>query len=291
MKKYIFLFLFFLSFFFVEQGKSQNSLLWEISGNGLKESSYLFGTIHLIDAKDFFFFQQWKKRLQSCKYLVLETDINIGFFKELSIIKQIKLPKDSILSDYMSPQELSSYESYMLDSLRVSPSVYRMTLIYKPFFTYSFILNDLIAGKKMFYEKYLSTLAKKEKIKILKLETIDFQMNLVSSIPIKKQIDMFLFDYGKEKQENIVDEFYKLVESYKKQDLNEIAARDNNAEEKAFNENFIYKRNRKWITKINEFIEKKPTFVAVGAGHLLGENGLIKLLENEGYTLTPVYGN
>ncbi|MBC8172521.1 MAG: TraB/GumN family protein, partial [Chitinophagales bacterium] len=29
------------------------SLLWEISGNGLTKPSYLFGTVHLIDKKDF----------------------------------------------------------------------------------------------------------------------------------------------------------------------------------------------------------------------------------------------
>jgi uncharacterized protein YbaP (TraB family) len=33
---------------------------------------------------------------------------------------------------------------------------------------------------------------------------------------------------------------------------------------------------------------EQPTFLAVGAGHLPGENGVIGLLKKSGYTITPV---
>jgi hypothetical protein len=51
---------------------------------------------------------------------------------------------------------------------------------------------------------------------------------------------------------------------------------------------FIDDRNKKWIPQIRESLASKRTFIAVGAGHLGGPNGLIRLLEKEGYTLSPV---
>lgn len=51
---------------------------------------------------------------------------------------------------------------------------------------------------------------------------------------------------------------------------------------------FLDQRNENWIPKIEEIITSKSAFIAVGAGHLGGPNGVIRLLEKKGYTLTPV---
>ncbi len=46
-------------------------------------------------------------------------------------------------------------------------------------------------------------------------------------------------------------------------------------------------RNRKWLPKIVDLAEgDRPAVVVVGALHLLGDDGLVKLLEAEGYTVT-----
>jgi uncharacterized protein YbaP (TraB family) len=55
-----------------------------------------------------------------------------------------------------------------------------------------------------------------------------------------------------------------------------------------FVENFLNKRNRNWIPVIENQIDIENTFIAVGAGHLPGENGILALLRNKGYTLTPI---
>lgn len=283
--------LFFSTQIFSQTKNNQNSLLWEISGNGLKQSSYIFGTIHIIPADDFFFLNIWLEKFNLCKNLVLETDIDLGFFKQLSLLKEMKLPKDTSLLDYMSKDDQLSFTSYMLDSLGVSLPVYNFSLAYMPFFTYSMILNDLIPGKKEFYEKYLSELAKKNKMKIIALETIDFQMNLVINIPIKDQINMFLFDGAKKQYPHVVDDYYKLVKLYKNQDLLQISSQDNSDEGLEFNVNFIVERNLSWVSKIIELIGKKSTFVAVGAAHLPGDDGLIQLLINQGYTVSAILSN
>jgi len=60
-------------------------------------------------------------------------------------------------------------------------------------------------------------------------------------------------------------------------------------DDSGFYQKFVGDRNKNWIPLINDYIHKKPSFIAVGAGHLPGQNGVIQLLKNEGYTVTPVY--
>jgi uncharacterized protein YbaP (TraB family) len=63
----------------------------------------------------------------------------------------------------------------------------------------------------------------------------------------------------------------------------------NNAElSPDFYSNFIVKRNQKWIPIISDLILKNSTFIAVGAAHLPGEEGVLNLLRKAGYTITPV---
>lgn len=48
-------------------------------------------------------------------------------------------------------------------------------------------------------------------------------------------------------------------------------------------------RNKKWVEKINEYsLKNKSIFVFVGVSHLPGKEGLLKLLANTGYTLSPI---
>ena len=47
-------------------------------------------------------------------------------------------------------------------------------------------------------------------------------------------------------------------------------------------------RNKNWVNQLNVILKKESVFIAVGAGHLVGNMGLINLLRKEGYTLRPI---
>jgi len=47
-------------------------------------------------------------------------------------------------------------------------------------------------------------------------------------------------------------------------------------------------RNKNWVGQLKKIMKKEAVFVAVGAGHLVGEQGLIALLRKEGYNLRPI---
>ena len=50
----------------------------------------------------------------------------------------------------------------------------------------------------------------------------------------------------------------------------------------------LTKRNINWVDQLKSIMQKESVFVAVGAGHLVGEKGLLNLLRKEGYTVEPL---
>ena len=106
----------------------------------------------------------------------------------------------------------------------------------------------------------------------------------------QKQLLLCLADnmeFNEEQTENV-------VKSYFAQDLDGVAAAmdaklnntcDGTPEEKDV---LIYNRNADWLTKMPEIMKQKPTFFAVGAGHLPGDRGVLELLKKAGYTVESV---
>ena len=83
--------------------ESKSSLLWKISGNGLSNTSYIFGTIHMIPKSDYFFYESWENCFDSCKALALEIDLNISKSEQISLAKsKMMLPEGQSLKDFMS---------------------------------------------------------------------------------------------------------------------------------------------------------------------------------------------
>ena len=109
-------------------------------------------------------------------------------------------------------------------------------------------------------------------------------MNLLSEVSNEEQIKMLLLGLTKDNSE-----FKKLLDTYLKKDINLLGTLMHNADlSPEFYSNFIVKRNQKWIPIISELIQTNPTFIAVGAAHLPGKDGVLNLLKEAGYTITPI---
>lgn len=261
----------------------QNSLFWEISGNGLKESSYLFGTIHMLPKADYRMPITLKERLENSSALILEADIKVPLKQQIELVRKTLLPNNTSLKDFMSEEEYSNFLSYLIDSLDINKKKVNNRYIHiKPFFIHGLILKEVL-GKIKVYENELSKLAKKNDIKLLGLETLEDQMKIIDSIPIKEQIKSLDINH------NIIQEYYSLLNLYKKQDLHAINEEMKKEEDFADFENyFLISRNQKWLPKLEALLKEDNAFIAVGAAHLIGNNGLINLLSLKGYTLTPI---
>jgi hypothetical protein len=260
----------------------QAQLLYKIEGNNLQKPSYIYGTIHIMPKKDFVISDSIKSAFKSCMELAMEVDLNMNLKTQLEIVKLIMLPEGKTIADITSKENSERIRNFCLDSLNWKESKYNKTSRFQPFFLSSLITQELI-GKSKSYEIEFKKLAKKNKMSMSGLETIQFQMNLLSEVSNEEQIKMLLLGLTTDNSE-----FNKLLENYLKKDINQLVTLMNTDLSPEFYSDLIVKRNQKWIPIITELIQKKSTFIAVGAAHLPGKEGVLNLLKEAGYTIISI---
>jgi len=86
-------------------------------------------------------------------------------------------------------------------------------------------------------------------------------------------------------------ELQKMLVIYEEEDIEgmlDIMDESENKKSADFNDILLNDRNANWIPVIEKVSSEQPTFYGVGAGHLAGEKGVIKLLRKKGYTVEAV---
>ncbi|MFN7116780.1 MAG: TraB/GumN family protein [Saprospiraceae bacterium] len=271
--------------------KEENSLLWEISGKGLKEPSYLFGTIHLIDKKDFILTDATKNSLEKAKRVTFE--INMEEMSDMSVLMPLMMK--AFMANGTTLRDLLKEEDYTLVKAHFEKMGLPMMLLerMKPMFLSSMNPDAMGGGLEgenssmMSYEMELMKLAQAQKKPIAGLETAEFQMSMFDSIPYEAQAEMLVESVKSADTGN--DQLKQLVDLYKKQDINGLHDMLNaDSELSKYDELLLVNRNKNWIPVMGKMMGEQPTFFAVGAGHLAGANGVINLLRQAGYTIKPL---
>ena len=262
----------------------QAQLLWKISGQNLSKESYLFGTIHLVPKEKFVVKESIDNAFNSSEILALEIDLNMSLSDKINAAREMILPSNKKLSDYMSEEEFVKLKSYCRDTLHISKGKFNRYLRLKPFFFSAVLVQESI-GKSKGYDTYFQKMANKKKIPLVGLEKLEDQLSLVNKLDMLEQIDAL-----KESSSAELNEYYEMLDVYMKEDLNALEKLINNSEsmDENFKENFLINRNKNWIPVIENLVQKKSSFIAVGAAHLLGDEGIIQLLKYKGYILTPI---
>ena len=130
-------------------------------------------------------------------------------------------------------------------------------------------------------------MAKANGIDVKGLETVDDQLKIFDEIPYKTQAEELAETFNN--IDSIKQNFNAMLSLYKQKDLEALHAMMYNDEDFAQYDDLLLKnRNTKWIPEIIEQAKLKPTFFAVGAAHLAGDNGIIALLQQKGYSVQPV---
>ncbi|MEL1255669.1 TraB/GumN family protein [Flavobacterium sp. DGU38] len=255
----------------------ENSLLWEVSGNGLTKPSYLYGTIHMICGSDYFLSDKTKKAFETSSKLVLE--INMSDPKEMTDMQQMAMGKEP-LSKTLSPEYLSKLETILKNNGLTVQQVdnFKLFTIMSLISMKSFGCNDL-----KFYEMNFIETAKQRKLPIIGLETVKLQMEAFA----KSYTDTEMIDALKESS---AEETTKLVSQYKQENITAIydSFSENKYMSKKTKEIILDNRNENWIKQLPGLMQNESLFIAVGSAHLAGESGVINLLRKAGYKVKPV---
>jgi uncharacterized protein YbaP (TraB family) len=266
-------------------GSSRAQLLWEISGNGLQTKSYLYGTIHVMPKEKFSISPKIQNAFQNTTALALEVKLKMSLIKQIKIAKKSFLPKGKTLKNYLSENEFLRLKTYCIDSIKLTETKFNKYIHLKPFFFSSLISQEQM-GEISSYEIELDKMAKSRRKRRMGLESIEYQLETINKMSIEDQVKMMMDEIDV----NPSTQFNNLLTLYLNEDLNGLyeAVTAESNEIPDFNQNFLVKRNTNWIPIIEKQISKKATFIAVGAAHLPGENGVIQLLKSKGYQVIPV---
>ncbi len=284
MKKSIVAFLF-SAVTFVAQ--AQNSILWEVTGNGLESPSYLLGTLKFIGVKEYIFPKEFKEKMDKCKIFAIEDQVDHK--AQMEINKALHLPKGKSLATELSPEDYATLVAFMEKEFHIPQAKFEKDLGKLIPLALSINMTRMALGEDVkYYDIELLLTAKKEKLKTYSLEPIKREAEAIQSFPMEEQKKALM-----ESVKNFEDQkndYKQLEAAFDANDLDRIFSLTLHPTEDHpdFVEVFYTKRNLEWMPKIERMMRDKPAFITVGITHLEGDQGLLALLRAKGYTLTPV---
>ena len=276
--------------FISEAQHDQNSILWEISGNGLEKSSYLFGIINFLPKNEFSVSKNVRRAMEESKVFITKTPINRPSRNKFS--KADRIPNDGWINDYLTDDELIQLRLLMLKDLDVTEHDYHFfysRLQPVILVTATTLLYLDLDDNVVFSEDLLAKTAKKSKLKFKSLGTVEDEIAAFEQFPMQDQVEALKYTINNFNEH--IEDYNQLVRYYSnEQDLDKIheeILKATNRSEK-FQEVYYYSRNKLWTGKIHDLISMDPAFIVIGAAHLSGERGLIQLLRAKGYTMNPI---
>ncbi len=260
------------------------SLLWEVSGKGLSEPSYLFGTIHIISKSDYFMHDVFKEKFSECDLVAMEVKIDDPSM-QATMMSAMVMPEGQNLEGLLGAEDYKKFVKFMSETTGMGEIFYKNV---KPFYAQSFLYPKIIGEATESYEMSFAKMAKENDLEIIGLETIEEQMSFIDEISLEEQAEM-LMEYVDDFDEQ-VKVMKDMIEVYKSQDVDGMytMVQEESDEDSDFEEVLLTNRNKNWVKALPAIMKKQPTFIAVGAGHLGGPNGVIRLLQKEGYSVKAV---
>ncbi len=262
----------------------EKSLLWKISGNGLKDDSYLFGTIHI--TCDATLDDNTLSALENTKQLYLELDMDEKSM-QMQMMKLMMMKDGAKLSTLLSPEDFKILDEFMKKNLNMSAKLFDS---FKPFMISSMLFPKMLDCKSQSVESELMKITKEQNEEIFGLEKAEDQMKVFDEISYQDQADELLKTV-KDNLEKDKKEFQEMITIYQNKDIEGMLKMMSDSDNKITSENqdiLLNDRNKKWIPIMVKIMKDKPTFFGVGAGHLAGEEGVIKLLRKQGYKVEAV---
>ena len=283
MRYVILFFTLFISLFSNAQ-ELEKSLLWKISGNGLKKHSYLFGTIHL--TCDTSLDENTLNALEATEQLYLELDMDDKSI-QMQMMKLLMMKDGAKLSTLLSPEDFKILDEFMKKNLNMSAKMFDS---FKPFMISSMLFPKMLDCKSQSVESELMKITKEQNEEIFGLEKAEDQMKVFDEISYQDQADELLKTV-KDNLEKDKKEFQEMITIYQNKDIEGMLKMMSDSDNKITSENqdiLLNDRNKNWIPIMVKTMKDKPTFFGVGAAHLAGENGVIKLLRKKGYKVEAV---
>ena len=266
--------------------QEENSLLWKISGKGLKKDSYLYGTMHVSQKIAFHLDDIFYESLLKSDFVGLETDPSTWLEhmfnspEEMSYIRRLGVSNSR--NFYNSPfeflepkqQEIMFYLSR--EDMLLNGILYRTNQMMQNFQEDTFLDMFIYQTGKKYNKKIYSLEDYKESSTLVKKST-------TSGKVMKDKPEVWLQKKLKD------DSFITLMNNaYRDRKVHFLDSINEGMYSKNYMKNMLYIRNKNMVNSIDSIVKKGSLFSAVGAAHLGGKKGVIAMLRERGYTVEPL---
>ncbi|MDE6091291.1 MAG: TraB/GumN family protein [Duncaniella sp.] len=271
-------------------------LLWEVSGNGLSKPSYLFGTHHIAPISVLDSVPGFNSALATADKVYGEMVMSVAQSPQSQQIMMgyAAAPQDSLLTAVLAPAQLDSLDTMLKRYMGPMVSVNQFAPL-KPA-----MLNTLLAllqsqtafptfNAAQQLDGEIQKRAEAAGKEVGGFETIDDQCKAMFGSSIVSQANE-LMDMVRNDDKSAATAI-RLAKAYLSGDLDAMLAIMEDPElgsDGEWTERMLNKRNANWLRIMAGLLPTASVLIAVGAGHLPGDKGLINLLRNEGYTVKPV---
>lgn len=270
------------------KSKTYNSLLWEITGNGLQKPSYLFGTMHISNKMVFHLSDSFYTAIRNSDVVAIELNPEQWQNEIPRMSKQTELYKyynATYYTDYFKENSFTGgdFANLLQGTLRFEPEL-NDALLYRNESRMDNFQEDT------YLDLYIYQTGKKLGKQTAGVETFMGSQRMM----MEALVDAANEKEKKQKNSNS-HEYYELgqtlQDAYRRGDLDMLDSINKMTEyAESFTEKFLYKRNEMQAASMDSIMQARQSlFVGVGAAHLPGKRGVIEILRKKGYTLRPVY--
>ncbi|MGY8915386.1 MAG: TraB/GumN family protein, partial [Flavobacteriales bacterium] len=262
--------------------QEKNSLLWEISGNGLEQSSYLYGTMHVSKKIAFRLDDVFYEALEKSDIIALESDPdtwldneesmdNYGYGQSSTFTSKgfyiypflVKNPKKEDIAAYLA------FEDQLIN-----------TILYR---------SDGFSGnfeEETYLDMFIYQAGKKFNKPIIALEDVEESSALVGRASLnvlKAKPDEWL-----QKTIQQQDPTTLMQDAYRERNINFIDSINHGIYTRHYLKNMLYVRNQQMVQRLDSIMRTGKVFTGIGAAHLPGIDGVISLLRSKGYVVEPL---
>lgn len=260
---------------------SKPQLLWQITYSDTPFVSYVFGTMHVKDIKAFRYQDLVCAKIDESTAFATEIDLNRA---NVALNAQsMDLQEGQTLADFYTPKQYAKIAKFFtavtglpFDHFNTSQPMMLINLL-----TASMLNNDMAYALDEFLWRYA---ASKGKL-LLGIETVQEQIDVMHRIPLDFQLKA-LYKMAKNKT-RFRKQLLGMTDIYESGDLKKILKSAKKSTGK-LRKLLLYSRNTIMADRIERLSREQSIVAAIGAGHLGGKKGVLKLLKDKGMTVKMV---
>lgn len=260
---------------------SKQTLLWQISIDGLSGVSYVFGTMHVRDQRVFQRLDKVYAAIESCEAFAAE--FNLDAASNLQGLQAFSMPDNQAIENLLSPKKYQKLRQMLRKSSNIELDYLKYS---QPILISNLVEESILANNMPFaLDQHLWQYAAQHDKMMLGIETLEEQIAILGRIPIKHQLQSLLSTVRNisRHRQNLL----RMAQWYENGNIRQLYQASRRGAH-GLRKLLLYDRNERMALRIKELSKDQTVFCAIGAAHLAGAKGVLKLLKQKGLKVKPI---